>query len=111
MADHLARAGLEIIDRNVELGGGEIDLVARSERDEPTIVFIEVRSREHDDLGDPLETIDRIKQRKVIRAATAWLLEHDLWEKIAVRFDVVGVTAPGSGRPHMAWIENAFETC
>jgi Holliday junction resolvase-like predicted endonuclease len=39
-----------------------------------TIVFVEVRSRADDRAGHPLETIGPAKQRRLVRAATAWLL-------------------------------------
>ncbi len=109
VARYLERAGLEVVARNVEIGGGEIDLVARTVRGEPMVVFVEVRSRRHDERGDPLETVDRLKQRRVIRAATAWLVDNDLWERVAVRFDVVGVIAPEGERPVVDWIAGAFE--
>ena len=104
VAGFLEEQGLRIVDRNVTAAGGEVDLVALTEHDdEPLYVFVEVRSRAADDLGSPLETVDAGKQRRVIRAATAWLVAHDLWERVAVRFDVVGVTGD-----RVDWIRSAF---
>jgi putative endonuclease len=104
VAELLEAHGLRIVDRNVAAAGGEVDLVAISEQsDEPLYVFVEVRSRAADDLGSPLETVDVSKQRRVIRAATAWLVARDLWERVAVRFDVVGVTGD-----RVDWIRSAF---
>ncbi len=60
------------------------------------------------DRGLPLETVGTAKQRHVIRAATAWLVERDLWESVAVRFDVVGVTI-GPDRLRVRWIPAAYE--
>lgn len=113
-AQVLRAAGLTIVDQNVEVGGGELDLVARDESSEPpTYVFVEVRSRSRDDLGSPLETVDARKQRKVVRAATGWLVEHDLWERVPVRFDVIGVVlegGPNRAEVHRTdWIRGAFE--
>jgi Holliday junction resolvase-like predicted endonuclease len=39
----------------------------------------------------------------VIRAATAWLVDRDLWERVPVRFDVVGVTGD-----RIDWVRGAF---
>jgi putative endonuclease len=104
VAEFLESNGLRIIDRNVAAAGGEVDLVALTEQDDASLyVFVEVRSRAADDLGSPLETVDLVKQRRVIRAATAWLVTHDLWERVAVRFDVVGVTGQ-----RIEWIRGAF---
>ncbi len=109
MADHLVAHGLEIVARNVQAAGAEIDLVAR-ERDgtrPATVVFVEVRSRASSRHGSPLETVDRNKQRRIIRGATAWLTAKGLWERVEVRFDVVGVDVAAGGQPQ--WIRGAFE--
>ena len=103
----LRERGLTLVERNVFLGGAEIDIVARASDD--THVFIEVRGRSDDRHGLPVETVDPRKQRQVIRAATTWLVRHDLWERVPVRFDVVGVTHPPDENPTVDWIENAFE--
>ena len=94
-ARFLESKGLEILEHNAEAGDAEIDLVARLPGDgnggEETIVFVEVRSRSHVRHGDPAETVDSRKRRQIVRAATAWLVAHDLWERVAVRFDVLAV--------------------
>lgn len=107
-AELLRTHGLEIVDRNYTGGGAELDLVA-CERTPgsgvPTIVFVEVRSRASTQHGSALETVDASKQRRVIRAATTWLVAHDLWERVETRFDVVAIEH-GS---EPTWIRNAFE--
>lgn len=103
----LPSRGLQLVERNAEQGGAEIDVIARS-TDAGLYVFIEVRGRKHDAQGRPVETVDARKQRQIIRAATAWLVAHQLWERVAVRFDVVGVTH-GEGSAEVEWLEHAFE--
>jgi len=106
----LERHGLAIIDANVTLAGAEIDLVARDPADADelgeawTCVFIEVRGRSDDRLGHPLETIDLRKQARVRRAASAWLIGRDLWERVAVRFDVIALV----GDDDPIWLRDAF---
>jgi putative endonuclease len=108
----LEQHGLAILDGNVTLAGAEIDLIARDPAepefagsDEPwTCVFVEVRGRSDDRLGHPLETIDARKQARVRRAATAWLVGHDLWERVAVRFDVIALV----GDDDPLWLRDAF---
>jgi putative endonuclease len=107
VAEHLRAHGLEIVDHNYEGAGAELDLVAREPAPDGsfTYVFVEVRSRAHIEHGSPLETVGPRKQRRIVRAATAWLLAQGLWERVEVRFDVVAVelgTAP-------TWIRGAFE--
>lgn len=106
IAEHLEAHGLRVLDRNVTRTGAEVDLIALDARlVEPEYVFVEIRSRAHARRGSPLETIDRDKRSRIVRAATTWLIEQDLWERVAVRFDVVGVT----GEAHIEWIEHAFD--
>lgn len=105
----LGEHGLQLVERNVELAGAELDLIART-TDGETYVFIEVRGRASDELGTPVETVDERKRRQIIRGATAWLVKNDLWERVAVRFDVVGVTGPELATPTIEWIVGAFET-
>ncbi|MCR9163271.1 MAG: YraN family protein [Nannocystaceae bacterium] len=109
VADYLRHQGLRILERNVERVGAEIDLIALDTRfAEPEYVFVEVRARSRVDRGTALETVDRGKQRQVVRAATAWLLEQGLWEEAAVRFDVVGVVMHGD-RLRVSWLADAYE--
>ena len=98
--------GLTLVERNVEVAGAEVDLIAKSE---DTYVFIEVRGRAADAHGRPVQTVDARKQRQVIRAATAWLVRNDLWERVPVRFDVVGVLHHEDAPAEIEWIEHAFE--
>jgi putative endonuclease len=109
VAAHLQAHGLRIVDQNYSAAGAELDLVAcePAPDDALTYVFIEVRSRASSEHGSPLETVDAAKQRRVIRAATAWLVAHDLWERVEVRFDVVAVELDTNA---LTWIRAAFET-
>jgi putative endonuclease len=105
----LERAGLAVIATNVTVAGAEIDLIARDPAEpEPgeasTYVFVEVRGRSDDRLGHPLETIDSRKRSRIRRAATAWLIERDLWDRVAVRFDVIALV--GDADP--IWLRDAF---
>lgn len=112
VASVAAKRGIEILARNFEGAGAEIDLIGRTHdgRDD-VIVFVEIRSRTRDDRGLPIETVDPRKRRQIIRAATAWLVAQDLWDRVAVRFDVVGVVvgAEPAGDPVIDWVESAFE--
>ena len=92
VAAWLEARGFSIEDRNVECGGVELDIVAR-EPGGTRRVFFEVRSRSSDERGHPLETINAAKRRRLVRGATAWLVERSLWEKVEVRFDVIAVLA------------------
>lgn len=102
--EELRRAGYQILERNVRLAGAELDVVAR---DGDAVVFVEVRSRSSRRRGAPLETIGWEKQRRVARAAAAYLARHRL-EGVPARFDVVGVDWAG-GRPACTLVRGAFD--
>ena len=72
------------------------------------MVFVEVRYREDVCLGDPLETVNRSKQRKLIRSASYFLQQQygNRWPPC--RFDVVGISGNLDQTPTITWIENAF---
>jgi putative endonuclease len=91
--EFLLLCGLEVVDRNVRVGRGEIDLVAR-ERD--TLVFVEVKFRTGSAFGGPLAAVSGKKREDVARAATGWLARRGLLGH-AERFDVVGLTWSPSG--------------
>ena len=92
-ADYLRLRGFEIVERNVRVAGGEIDLVAR--RGE-WLVLVEVRFRGSCSHGHPVETVCGRKARAVGRAARAYLAQGrrgaSCW-----RFDVVTVTLEEDG--------------
>lgn len=84
-AEYLARLGARIVDRNVRIGGGEIDIIALIEG---VIVFIEVKRRTSLRYGRPAEAVTYAKQRRIIRAAAAYLAAHHVSDR-PVRFDII----------------------
>ena len=100
----LAERGYEVLDRNHATRRGEVDLVCR---DGEVLCFVEVRSRTGDAQGDPAETVDRAKARRVIAAATDWALGHGGLER-EIRFDLVSVVF-GEGAPALQLIRGAFD--
>ncbi|MFH1593692.1 MAG: YraN family protein [Candidatus Omnitrophota bacterium] len=66
----LTRKGYKIIGRNVRTYVGEIDIVARKE---PSIVFVEVKTRKSRTFGPPYTAITIKKTRKLIQCAQCYL--------------------------------------
>jgi putative endonuclease len=89
---HYRLRGYRILGTNVWTGGYELDLVVRRGR---KLVFCEVKSKGGVGFGDPLEMVTEEKQRRVRRAAEAWLQAHPEHGALSMRFDVV---ADRSGR-------------
>lgn len=98
VAARLQEAGWEIVERNARTRHGELDIVAF---DGPTLVFVEVKAgREGSAFGPerPALAVDRRKQRRIRRLATAWMAEHrELPRYSGIRFDVVGLTIAANG--------------
>jgi putative endonuclease len=82
--------GYRILGRNVWAGGNELDVIARRGG---RLVFCEVKSKAGAGFGDPAEMVHPEKQRRLRRAAEAWLQAHPELRGVAVRFDVVSVSA------------------
>jgi putative endonuclease len=111
VARRLATTGWEIIERNARTRYGELDIVALDGR---ALVFIEVKAgRKGNQFGPerPVLAVDRRKQQRVRRLATAWMAERrgQIPRYEEIRFDAVGVTFDHSGRAvDVEHIANAF---
>ena len=80
--------GWRILGANVRAGRNEIDLVARRGR---KLRFVEVKEKGGTGWGDPAEMVTDEKQRRVRRAAAAWLASHPELRGLDIAFDVVTV--------------------
>ena len=89
---HLKKAGYRILDRNVRTKVGEIDLVAE---ENGILCFIEVKGRRGTGFGLPEEAVDAEKQRRIFRAAEAYLQSRRLADR-RCRFDVVAILQDGA---------------
>jgi putative endonuclease len=78
--------GYRVLGANVWSGGHEIDLILRRGG---RLVFCEVKEKSWDGFGDPAEMVGREKQRRLRRAAEAWLAERPELAELDVGFEVV----------------------
>ena len=102
-AKHLEKAGYRILERNYRGKGGEIDIVAE---DGATLCFVEVKGRRTPAFGTPTDAVTAEKQRRIFRAAEAYLQARRV--RPICRFDVVAVDA--SRRPAaVSLLRGAFE--
>jgi len=99
VADRLAGRGWQIVERNARTRYGELDIVAR---DGAALVFVEVKAgRAGSSFGPerPVLGVDRRKQLRVRKLATAWMSERrDVPYYAEIRFDAVGVTYDRNGQ-------------
>ena len=68
------------------VGGYELDLVVRRGR---RLAFVEVKAKGGEGHGDPFEMVTEEKQRRLRRAAEAWLAANPAVGELEPRFDVV----------------------
>jgi len=104
---YLKKKNFKILDRNIRFPFGEIDIVAW---DKETMVFVEVKKRRDTSMADPFESVTKSKQRKIIKAAHAYLQKLPSPLPIC-RFDVVAITGDEKN-PNIEHILDAFyENC
>jgi len=85
--------GYAVVERNVRVGKGELDVVARHRGQ---TVFVEVKTRGRRDYGAPAEMVTPGKARRMLSAARAYAAERGRSGE-SFRFDVVGVMRNADG--------------
>ena len=103
----LVARGYAILARRYRTRYGEIDIVAR---DGDTLVFVEVRRRSETGCGSAAESVTPAKQRRVVRMAVEYLARLNLYDRCAVRFDVVAIDDGPAGEPSIDVIRDAFQS-
>lgn len=105
--NYLETHGYLILDRNVRLRRGEIDIVARKQG---VLVFVEVKTRTSNRFGCPAEAVTPAKARHLIQAAREYLHSGRAGAKEPdIRFDVVSILLPPDGEAVIELFENAFD--
>ena len=86
-AEYLEKQGYEIITTNFYTKRGEIDIIARKDKE---IVFVEVKTRSSDSFGKPVEAVSYFKQKHLYQTAKYYMYKtcHEL---DYIRFDVIEV--------------------
>jgi putative endonuclease len=114
--DQLARAGEEeavlllqekgyvILQQNIRMPEGELDIVARNGS---TLVFLEVKTRRKKEFSEPSETVKAVKRQRQIVIAQQFLSICHITD-IPIRFDIISVIWPVDAPPKIQHIENAF---
>lgn len=98
--EYLKTKGYEIIQYNFYSKSGEIDIVANHGG---YLVFVEVKYRESNKNGHPLEAVSITKQKAISKCAAYYLKKNKISD-IPVRFDVVGILGE-----QITLIQNAFD--
>ncbi|UNC92739.1 YraN family protein [Candidatus Contubernalis alkalaceticus] len=102
---YLINKGYTICHEKFRCPRGEIDLIAKNQDD---LVFIEVKTRRSLRFGEPFESVDIRKQKKMIKLAQYYMNYYKI-SQVNVRFDVVSVLLDESWDvKEIKLIENAF---
>lgn len=83
---HLLKNGYQILEKNWRSGHLEIDVVASNNQ---YLVVVEVKLRASDAFGRPEDFVTKSKQKKLIKAAAAYITENNI--NCETRFDVISI--------------------
>lgn len=103
---YLKNNNLIFIEKNFKTKYGEIDLIFKDYQANQ-LVFIEVRYRKYIFFGEPAETINKIKQQKIITTAHYYLNYKYKHQSIYYRFDIIACSGQ-MNNIKIDWIKNAF---
>jgi putative endonuclease len=85
---HYRLRGYRVLDSNVRAGGNELDIIVRRGG---RLVFCEVKMRSGAGYGDPWEAVGPEKERRLRRAAEAFLARSRELGQLEVSFEVAAV--------------------
>ena len=87
---YLEKNGYEILERNYRFRRNEIDIIAKENQNE--YIFIEVKTRTSNKYGNPIEAVNKIKQKHIVSASKFYCYIHDLFDSnINIRFDIIEI--------------------
>lgn len=99
----LAAKGYKILATNWRFGKEEIDIIARHK---DFIVIVEVKTRSSAFLSEPDFTVNRNKQRLLVKAANAFLTQKNI--DLEARFDIISVLLLPNQPTRIEHLEDAF---
>ena len=97
---YLEKQGYQILEYNFRCRNGEIDIIAK---DGEYLVFCEVKYRNTEEKGHPLEAVSLQKQRKISKCAMYYMNRKRL-NDVPCRFDVIGILGE-----EVVLLKNAFD--
>lgn len=102
-AQYLLRNGYRILRRNFYFDKAEIDIIAQKEED--TVVIVEVKTRNSDFFGDPQSFVTPGKIKNLVKAANEYIVSNEL--DVEVRFDIIAILKNKKSES-LEHFENAF---
>lgn len=83
---YLRKKGLKVIDTNYRFNRAEVDIICK---DGAEMVFVEVKTRNTAEIGEPWQAVTRKKQRQIIKCAHHYLVSKDI--ECESRFDIISI--------------------
>ena len=84
----LLEKGYTILHRNWYSGKKELDIVA-TDKENKTLIVIEVKTRKNIDFGQPEEAINTKKIRRIVASTDAYIRKFNI--DLPIRFDIITV--------------------
>lgn len=100
---YLLKNGHKILCRNFYFDKAEIDIIAQKE--EGTLIIIEVKTRNSDFFGDPQSFVTPGKIKLLVKAANEYVVSKKL--NVEVRFDIIAILK-NQKQERIEHFENAF---
>ena len=92
-----------LVAKNYSCRIGEIDLIMQN-FSKSHLIFVEVRYRHSNNYGGSINSVDIVKQRKIINTSLRFLQHHPQYYEQNLRFDVICFDKLGK----LYWIKDAF---
>jgi len=83
---YMVSQGYQVHFRNKRVGRNEIDLICEKEG---TIIFVEVKSLTATPLLKPYQSVNRVKQKKILKVADDVAVRH--FPEHNYRFDIISI--------------------
>jgi putative endonuclease len=105
-AAHLLKTGYALLSQNWKMNRYEIDILAQIGN---TVVVVEVKTRDTDFWGDPIDFVTKRQQKNLIEAADYYIREvYPVKNDPDVRFDVISVIIKDGVLKSLDHFEDAF---
>lgn len=100
--NHLTSKGHEILTTNYRFKKSEVDIVSMADN---FLVITEVKTRVSEAFGQPYLSVNRSKQRQIIKVSNHYISENNIENEM--RFDVISIIL-NQNRMKLEHIEDAF---
>lgn len=107
-AEYLQQNGYIIMERDWHYGKSQrdIDIICKT-ADGTTVVFVEVKTRSHEEVTNPEDAVDIKKIRHIGKAADNYVKMNNVVEEL--RFDIISITGrKGTNNIQLKHIVDAF---